>query len=401
MTDVDAIAKRYRLLSPAMDERMRRLWAGAECSVLGFGGITALSKATGLSRNTIARGIRELKTIEHLDFSHVRHGGGGRKKAVDHAPEIEKELLKLVESTTGGGPESPLLWTCKSLRKLALELKERGYKISHRVVGEILKDLGYSLQGNKKTLAGSDHPDRDAQFRHINKQVIQFQKDDQPVISVDTKKQERVGRFKNAGREWRLRGLPEEVLIYDFPSKGIGKAIPYGVYDITHNLGWVSVGIDHDTAEFAVETMRRWWRSMGQTSYPKARRLLITADGGGSNGSRVRLWKKELQQFANETGLVLSVCHFPPGTSKWHKIEHRLFSYVTENWRAKPLVSYGVIVNLIAATTTTTGLKVRCELNSNSYPIGIKVSNQQFSEVNIKKEDFHGNWNYTISPNKL
>jgi len=401
MTDVDSIANRYRVLSPAMDERMRRLWAGAECSVLGFGGITALSKATGLSRNTIARGIRELKTIEHLDFSHVRHGGGGRKKAVDHVPEIEKELLKLVESSTCGGPESPLLWTCKSLRKLALELKERGYKISHRVVGEILKDLGYSLQGNKKTLAGSHHPDRDAQFRHINKKVIQFQKDNQPVISVDTKQQERMGQFKNAGREWRPQGLPEEVLVYDFPSKGIGKAIPYGVYDITHNLGWVSVGIDHDTAEFAVETIRRWWRSMGQMSYPKAHRLLITADGGGSNGSRVRLWKKELQQFANETGLVLSVCHFPPGTSKWNKIEHRLFSYITENWRAKPLVSYGVIVNLIAATTTTTGLKVRCELNSNRYPIGIKVSNQQFSKVNIKKEDFHGNWNYTISPNKL
>jgi hypothetical protein len=279
-----------------------------------------------------------------------------------------------------------------------LELNGLGYQISYRVVGEILKDLGYSLQGNRKTLTRSHHRDRDAQFRHINTQVLDFQKDHQPVISVDTKKQERVGRFKKAGREWHQKKCPEEVLIYDFPSQGIGKAIPYGVYDITHNLGWVSVGIDHDTAEFAVETIRRWWRSMGQKSYPEACRLLITADGGGSNGSRVKLWKTEWQQLANETGLVLSICHFPPGTSKWNKVEHRLFSYITENWRGKPLVSYGVIVNLIAATATTTGLKVKCELNSNKYPIGIEVSDQEMAEVHIKKDDFHGNWNYTISP---
>jgi transposase len=400
MTDIDAIAKRYRILCPAMDERLRRLWVGAECSVLGFGGIATLSKATGLSRNTIARGIRELKTVAYREDKRIRRGGGGRKRAVDHAPELKEELLKLVEPTTGGDPESPLRWTCKSLRKIALELKGRGYQISYRVVGEILKDLGYSLQGNRKTLTGSHHRDRDAQFRHINTQVLEFQKDHQPVISVDTKKPERVGRFKNAGREWHPKKCPEEVLVYDFPSQGIGKAIPYGVYDLTHNLGWVSVGIDHDTAELAVETIRRWWWSMGQKSYPEACRLLITADGGGSNGSRVKLWKTELQQLANETGLTLSVCHFPPGTSKWNKIEHRLFSYITENWRGKPLVSYGVIVNLIAGTTTTTGLKVKCELNSNKYPIGIEVSDREMAEVHIKKDDFHGNWNYTISPNK-
>lgn len=401
MEYIETIAKRYEKISPVLDERMRRLWAGAESSVIGFGGIAAVSKVTGLSRNTIVRGEQELEDIGNISQSKkgIRKSGGGRKKAIDKNPKIKEDLSKLIEPVTRGDPESPLLWTCKGLRKLSSELKMKGHNVSHRIVGDLLHEMGYSLQANRKTHEGSNHPDRNAQFEYINQQAIKFQKENQPVISVDTKKKELVGNFKNNGQEWRPKGEPEEVNIYDFLIKGNGRAIPYGVYDMLLNSGWVSVGTDNDTAEFAVETIRRWWKSMGETSYINATKLLITADGGGSNGSRVRLWKIELQKFANETGMEISVCHFPPGTSKWNKIEHQLFSFITQNWRAKPLISHQVVVNLIANTTTKKGLKVACDLNTNKYPKGTKISDEQLSEINIKREDFHGEWNYTIYPN--
>lgn len=399
MEGIEAIARRYETFSPVLDERMRRLWAGVESSVIGFGGIAAVSKATGLSRNTIVRGEQELEDFQRKEFKGVRQPGGGRKKAIDIDPKIKDDLSRLIEPLTRGDPESPLKWTCKSLRKLSSELKAMGHNVSHRIVGELLHQMGYSLQANRKILEGSSHPDRNAQFEFINQQVIKFQNSNHPVISVDTKKKELVGNFKNNGQEWQPKGEPEEVFIYDFPIKELGKAIPYGVYDQSLNKGWVSVGTDNDTAEFAVETIRRWWNLMGKTSYPGATKLLITADGGGSNGTRVRLWKTELQKFANETGMDISVCHFPPCTSKWNKIEHRLFSHITQNWRGKPLISHEVIVNLIANTTTKTGLKVACDLNLNKYQKGIKISDEQLSKVNILKEDFHGEWNYTICRN--
>jgi hypothetical protein len=308
------------------------------------------------------------------------------------------DLERLVEPVTRGDPESPLRWTCKSLRKLAAELNGMGHRTSQHLVAQLLHDLGYSLQANRKTLEGASHPDRDAQFGHINDQVQGFQASGDPVISVDTKKKELVGDFKNGGREWRPQGQPEEVRVHDFVIKELGKVSPYGVYDVAKNAGWVSVGVDHDTATFAVESIRRWWNSMGRTEYPGAKRLLITADGGGSNGSRIRLWKVELQKLANETGLPISVCHLPPGTSKWNKIEHRLFAYISQNWRGKPLVSHEVIVNLIAATTTKTGLSVRCQLDTNAYPAGQKVSDQEMALIQIQQDDFHGEWNYTILP---
>lgn len=398
--DIEAISKRYAKFSPVLDERMRRLWAGMESSVIGFGGVAAVSKATGLSRNTIVRGEKEIEEIKgkEVKIIGIRQPGGGRKKAIAIDPNIKDDLSKLIEPLTRGDPQSPLKWTCKSLRKLSSELKEMEHKVSHRIVGELLYDMGYSLQANRKILEGSSHPDRNAQFEFINQQAIKFQKSNQPVISVDTKKKERVGNFKNSGQEWRPKGEPEEVFIHDFPDKELGRAIPYGVYDQGLNKGWVSVGTDNDTAEFAVETIRRWWYSMGKPFYIDATKLLITADGGGSNGTRVRLWKTELQKFANETKMDISVCHFPPCTSKWNKIEHRLFSYITQNWRGKPLISHEVIVNLIANTTTKTGLKVSCDLNLNKYQKGIKVSDEELSQVNIEKNDFHGEWNYTIHP---
>lgn len=399
MVDIEMIAKRYKKIKPRLDERTCRLWAGTESSTIGFGGIATVSKATGLSRNTIVRGQRELEDAESMKFKGVRKSGGGRKKATDKDPKLEGDLLELLEPVTRGDPESPLLWTCKSLRNLSSELKKQGHFVSYRVIGEILDEMGYSLQANRKTLEGSNNEDRDEQFNHINQQVIKFQKENQPVISVDTKKKELVGNFKNNGKEWKPKGRPDEVEIYDFPSQSVGKAIPYGIYDIGKNLGWVSVGIDHDTSTFAVESIRRWWYSMGQQIYPDAVKLLVTADGGGSNGSRVRLWKTEIQKFANETNMEISICHFPPGTSKWNKIEHRLFSHITQNWRGKPLISHEVIVNLIANTTTRTGLKVKCELDTNKYQKGTKISDKQLAEVNIKREEFHGEWNYAIYPN--
>ena len=377
---------------------MRRLVAASESLTIGFGGTSEVSRQTGVSRRAIIEGIKELGEVPSKPTRRVRRSGGGRKKTVDKDASLKTDLERLVEPVTRGDPESPLRWTCKSVRKLADELKRLGHQTSHRMVAELLHELGYSLQANRKTLEGSSHADHDQQFQHINQQVTQLLNQHQPVISVDTKKKELVGDFKNNGAELRPKGDPEKVRVHDFVVPELGRAAPYGVYDLANNTGWVSVGIDHDTSAFAVETIRRWWYSMGCQSYPKATALLITADSGGSNGSRVRLWKVELQQFADETGLELQVCHLPPGTSKWNKIEHRLFSFISQNWRGKPLVSHQVIVDLIAATSTKAGLKVRAEIDSNLYPPGLKVSDKQVAALNIERHAFHGEWNYKILP---
>jgi len=398
-----AIEKRFKLLSPFLNEKQRRILAVIEAQILGYGGISRVAKATGLSRNTIAAGAPELQRGSSEDIAgvkeRIRKPGGGRKRTIQKDPLLKGDLEQLIEPVTRGDPESALLWTCKSVRRLADELKNMGHETSHRMVAELLDYMGYSLQANRKTMEGGSHPDRDAQFDYIHHTVKEFQEHGQPVISVDAKKKELVGNFKNQGREWRPKGSPEEVLVYDFESLGKGKVTPYGVYDLSRNKGWVSVGMDKDTAAFAVESIRRWWKTMGHTVYPRAKRLLITADSGGSNGSRVRLWKVELQNLSNETGLSISVCHFPPGTSKWNKIEHRLFSFISQNWRGKPLISHEVIVNLISATTTKTGLEVACGIDSNSYPRGIKVPDKELKAVNLLKDSFHGEWNYTIKPN--
>ncbi len=396
--DIAGIAARYKALEPVLDERARRLMAAAESQAIGRGGISAVSKATGIMRPVIRQGIAELKEPGSSASGRIRREGGGRKKAVDKDGSLQSDLQSLLESTTRGDPESPLRWTCKSVRQLTAELKRMKHSVSHQVVANLLHALGYSLQGNRKTREGSNHPDRNAQFEHLNGKVKWCLGRRQPVISVDTKKKELVGDFSNKGQEWRPRGEPEKVRVHDFVDKELGRATPYGIYDVGSNSGWVSVGMDHDTAEFAVETIRRWWRTMGQPAYPKATRLLITADGGGSNGSRLRLWKLELQKLADETGLRIVVCHFPPGTSKWNKIEHRLFSYISQNWRGKPLRSFETIVSLIAATTTTTGLKVHAELNTESYQAGIKVSDEELKRINIHRDKFHGEWNYQIRP---
>jgi len=397
-TDTALIKQRFEKIEPFLDERMRRLFVAAEASVLGHGGIGKVSRATGLSRPTIAAGLEELADSSLADRKRIRRAGGGRKRTVDKDPTLLQDLEGLIEPTSRGDPESPLRWTSKSVRKLAQELNRMGHRVSHRLVADLLHELDYSLQANRKTKEGDSHPDRDVQFEHINAQVKAFQAASQPVISVDTKKKELVGDFKNGGREWRPKGESEQVRVHDFLIPELGKAAPYGIYDMTHNLGWVNVGIDHDTATFAVESIRRWWYSMGQPLYPAAHQLFITADSGGSNGYRLRLWKVELQKLADEIGLSITVCHLPPGTSKWNKIEHRLFSYISQNWRGKPLVSYEVIVNLIAATTTTTGLRVHSQLDTQSYPKGVKVSDAELAQVNIERDDFHGEWNYTISP---
>jgi len=396
--DIAGITARYKALEPVLDERARRLMAAAESQAIGRGGISAVSKATGIMRPVIRQGIAELKEPGSSASGRIRREGGGRKKAVDKDGSLQSDLQSLLESTTRGDPESPLRWTCKSVRQLTAELKRMKHSVSHQVVANLLHALGYSLQGNRKTREGSNHPDRNAQFEHLNGKVKWCLGRRQPVISVDTKKKELVGDFSNKGQEWRPKGEPEKVRVHDFVDKELGRATPYGIYDVGSNSGWVSVGMDHDTAEFAVETIRRWWRTMGQPAYPKATRLLITADGGGSNGSRFRLWKLELQKLADETGLRIVVCHFPPGTSKWNKIEHRLFSYISQNWRGKPLRSFETIVSLIAATTTTTGLKVHAELNTESYQAGIKVSDEELKRINIHRDKFHGEWNYQIRP---
>jgi hypothetical protein len=394
------ISERHKILQPHLDEKTRRLYAATESKVLGHGGIGIVSKATGISRTTISTGLKQLSDQEKTDTKRIRKKGGGRKKTISKFPEIKAELAKLIEPALRGEPDSPLLWTSKSLRKLSSELRSAGLIASHNLIGKILNEEGFSLQANRKTDEGKSHPDRNAQFEHIHLKVKGYQSQNQPVISVDAKKKELIGNFKNIGKEFRRKKEPEKVKVYDFPSDAEGKAIPYGVYDITHNKGWVSVGIDHDTAEFAVETIKKWWRQMGVQIYPNAKKLLIAADGGGSNSSRSRLWKKELQKLSNEIGVAIEVCHFPPATSKWNKIEHRLFSYIAQNWRGKPLVSYQVIVNLIGSTTTTKGLSVMCELDQGKYDIGIKVTDKELKNINLKKNEFHGEWNYMISPNE-
>jgi hypothetical protein len=396
--DVSSIRRRFEAISPFLDERGRRLVAAAEAVSAGYGGIAAVATATGVAPSTIGRGLKELSRGEDLLAGRIRGVGGGRKATVAKDATLIADLEALVEPTTRGDPESPLRWTCKSLRRLAAALQDQGHAVSHTLVGELLKDRGFSLQGNRNTTEGTGHPDRDAQFGYINTAVTEALADRQPVISVDTKKKELVGDFKNNGREYRPKGAPEAVRVHDFLIKELGRAVPYGVYDLAANAGWVSVGIDHDTAAFAVNSIRRWWQELGRARYPDATRLLVTADGGGSNGSRVRLWKRELQKLADQTGLKIDVHHLPPGTSKWNKIEHRLFSFISQNWRAKPLVSYQTIVQLIAATTTDTGLTVRCEIDAASYPSGIVVADAEMDQINLTRADFHGEWNYTIAP---
>lgn len=390
--------QRYDQLKPFLNEHQRRLFVATEALAYGRGGIAFVERELGVSHKVIQQGIRELEHPEQIDPSRIRKTGGGRKRTIDTDSTLLSDLQTLIDPVTRGEPDSPLRWTSKSTLKLAAALKEMGHATSAQMVMNLLHELGYSLQANRKTEEGSRHEDRDAQFQHIHDQVGHFQAEGQPVISVDTKKKELVGDFKNGGVEWQPKGRPEEVRVHDFQIPELGKVNPYGVYDLTANAGWVSVGTDHDTAAFAVESIRRWWNTMGQSLYPNATKLMITADGGGSNGSRVRLWKTELQQLAGETGLSISVCHFPPGTSKWNKIEHRLFSYITQNWRGKPLISHEVIVQLIASTTTTTGLQVQAALDTTVYPTGTKVTDQELSEVNLEKDPFHGEWNYTISP---
>jgi hypothetical protein len=401
-TATEGIQQKYQALSPLMDERMRRQWAATEAGALGWGGVSLVSNATGLARNTIGVGLRELDyrrshPCETVSVR-IRGPGGGRKPKTQIDPGLQQALDTLVDSATRGHPESPLRWTCKSTAKLAEELTRQNHPVSDRTVATLLKESGYSLQANRKTREGSSHPDRNAQFEYIGRQVIACQRQNQPVVSVDTKKKELVGEFKNAGQEWHRQGQPLKVKVHDFPDKKLGKAIPYGVYDLASNEGWVSVGIDHDTAQFATASIRRWWQEMGCRRFPRATRLMITADGGGSNSSRNRLWKVELQKLANELGVALQVCHFPPGTSKWNKIEHRLFCFITKNWRGHPLTSYQVVVNLIGNTTTKTGLTVRAALDSSRYDTGIEVSDEQLARVRFVPAKFHGEWNYTIHP---
>ena len=401
MGQVERIRRKYGYLSEAMDERMRRLWAAAEASDLGWGGVTVVSRATGMSRNTILAGKRELgaqRPQAGSEGAKVRRAGGGRKALSKVDAGLLAALEALVDPATRGDPQSPLRWTCKSTAKLAQQLCEQNHPVSDRTVAALLKEAGYSLQANRKTKEGSSHPDRDAQFGYINRRVTEFQRQFEPVVSVDTKKKELVGEFKNAGREWQPKGEPEKVNMYDFPDKRLGKAIPYGVYDLASNEGWVSVGIDHDTAQFAAASIRHWWQEMGSQRFPRATKLLITADGGGSNSCRNRLWKLALQELADELNLELEVCHFPPATSKWNKIEHRMFCFITKNWRARPLVSYEVIVNLIAETTTASGLTIRAALDTNHYETGIHVSDEQLKALQITPADFHGEWNYSIKP---
>src|SRR5580692_5502754 len=397
MSAAESLARKFEVLGRVLDERTRRLVAAAEAEALGFGGVTAVARASGLSRGTVIRGVAELKVApKAVGGQRIRRQGAGRKRTVDQDASLKRDLESLVEAVTRGDPESPLRWTCKSVRQLAAELKRMKHRTSHRMVAELLHEMDYSLQANRKTREGTSHPDRAAQFHHISDQSRAFQAERQPVISVDTKKKERVGDFKNNGKELRPKGNTEKVQVHDFVIPELGRAAPYGVYDVAQNTGWVSVGIDHDTASFAVATIRRWWHAMGQEKYPHAKRLLITADGGGSNGSRLRLWKLELQTLADETGLAIAVSHFPPGTSKWNKIEHRLFSFISKNWRGQPLTSLQVIVSLIAGTTTRKGLKVHAEIDNRSYPAGIKVPDAEMDLINLRRDEFHGEWNYEI-----
>jgi len=396
------IESKYRSLTGLMDERVRRHWAASEAKAYGWGGVSAVSNATGMSRKTIRKGLSELGIREQEPDApvaqRVRSPGGGRKRLTETDPQLFKSLEWLVDPTTRGDPMSPLRWTCKSTHELAQALSAQGHELSPRSVGRLLNGAGFSLQGNRKTKEGADHPDRNAQFEHISEMVKRFQQRAQPVISVDTKKKELVGEFKNGGREWQPKGKPLMVKTHDFMDSDLGKAIPYGVYDLSRNEGWVSVGIDHDTARFASQAIHRWWKKMGAKRYPNAKQLLITADGGGSNGSRSRLWKVALQDLALRLNMPIRVCHFPPGTSKWNKIEHRMFCHITQNWRGQPLVSHEVIVALIANTSTRAGLKIRAELDTSRYPTGTKVSDEELASINLKRHAFLGDWNYTLSP---
>jgi transposase len=392
-----ALARKLAAILPQLNEKQRRLLLAAEARAFGRGGITRVALASGVSPPTIRKALRELAGPADLR-ERIRRPGAGRKRTEELDPTVREDLERLIDPVTRGDPMSPRRWTCKSLRKLTAELQAQGHRVSRQLVGELLHDLGYSLQANRKTLEGSAHPDRDAQFAYVNAQVQTEIEAGEPAISVDTKKKELVGPFKNAGQEWQPHGQPEAVRVHDFIDRDLGRASPYGVYDLAGNVGWVNVGIDHDTATFAVESIRRWWTQLGRATYPHATRLLITADGGGSNGSRVRLWKLELQQLADETGLVIHVCHFPPGTSKWNKIEHRLFAFISQNWRGKPLVTYETIVSLIGGTSTRTGLQVHCQLDANAYPVGRKVTDEELATVRLERDDFHGDWNYRIHP---
>jgi hypothetical protein len=400
---LDHLQRTFAALRPFLDERMRRLFTAAQAEALGRGGVTLVATATGVARSTINRGRKELAALAdaHLPApadQRIRREGGGRKPLVEQDPTLLADLEALVEPTTRGDPQSPLRWTCKSLAKLAGELCQQGHRISARKVGDLLHALHYSLQAPRKTLEGGVHPDRNAQFEYINEQTQAFQERGQPVVSVDAKKKELVGPYKNGGREWQPKGQPEAVRVHDFPDPALGKAIPYGVYDVSANCGWVSVGVDHDTAEFAAATLKRWWEEMGSVTYPGAQELLVMADAGGSNDYRNRLWKVALQRFATETGLAVSVCHFPPGTSKWNKIEHRMFAHITLNWRGRPLVSHEVIVNLIGSTTTKTGLRLRAELDLGSYPTQQQVADEELARVHLERAVFRPKWNYTIRP---
>lgn len=402
---IDSLSRKFNRIKVELDERGRRRWAAGEALELGHGGIKAVAQATGLGERTVRRGCKEVRQ-QTAPSTHIerrtRNLGGGRKSLVEHNSELIAALEALVEPTTRGDPMSPLRWTCKSTRKLAKALTAQGHQVSHTKVAQLLEDLDYSLPSTRKTREGASNPGRDAQFRYINRCVKVFQRAGQPVISVDAKKKELVGDFANKGREYQPKGKPEQVRTYDFADKKLGKVCPYGVYDLTDNLGWVSVGVDHDTAQFAVESIRRWWNHMGQVGYPQAQALLITADGGGSNASRNRLWKVELQKFADETGLMIYVRHFPPGTSKWNKIEHRMCCHITENWRGRPLINHEVVVNLIANTSTDTGLQIPAELDQNSYPTGISISAPELKAVNLIPAKFHGkDWNYAIEPHQL
>ena len=393
-----AIRQRFESIALTLDERQKRLWAAAEARAFGYGGVSLVSRSTGISRRAIHVGLHDLTAGPALPSGRVRRSGAGRKSLMETEEGLLEALDALVEPTSRGDPESPLRWTCKGVRRLALELQRQGFRIGKQKVADLLADLGYSLQGNRKTQEGNQHPDHNTQFEYIAAQVRRFQNRGRPVISVDTKKKELVGNFKNVGKEWCPNGTPTEVNVHDFMDKRLGKAIPYGVYDLTANAGWVSVGTDHDTADCAVATIRRWWREMGWRLYPETTALLITADGGGSNSSRNRRWKVAMQDSANELGVAISGCHFPPGTSKWNKIEHRLFSQIGVNWRGKPLISHEVIVQLIASTKTETGLHVRAAVDRNTYSTGLKVSDRELATVNLHKATFHGEWNYTIRP---
>jgi hypothetical protein len=403
---VASVADKFCQLSSMMNEKLKRRWAACEAMSVGRGGISSVARATAMSRTTIRKAVAEIEQeypqlAQTINAGRIRSPGGGRRPLCETDVSLRADLERLLESATRGTATSAALrWTSKSTRRLAHELAELGHNVSYRTVARMLHQMGYSLQANRKTREGKQHPDRDAQFEHINQMVRRFERRGQPVISVDAKHRELVGDFKNPGREWHVAGSPEQVRVHDFKDEQLGVVIPYGIYDLSHNDGWVSVGIDHNTAEFAVETIRRWWRRMGLLAYPEASELLITADAGGSNASRARLWKLRLYELAKETGLRISVCHFPPGTSKWNKIEHRMFCHITENWRGRPLLSRAMVVNLISHTTTRSGLSIQAQLDRNSYPNGIKVSDKEFSAIGIKPDHFHGDWNYTLSPQR-